>query len=285
MPRAVCPRCGRAACICRWIVPAASGVEVAILQTREEARNAKNSAGLLRLSLAGSALEVADSFDAAQLHALLHAPWPGSAGAIFPILLYPAIEHDPGLGVARAPPLDLAALAGRQPRLVVLDGTWRKSRKLLYNASGAAGLAAAGAGRRRGPLPDPQGACAGTAVDVRGGLRGARGARSRFRSRAAAGGVRRLRGAADGVSARCGTIECVGWESRAACRPAYPTISAPAVHLVGYAGRPAAVLSHPTGKPADTPDDYRPPSVRMKNPGISRLSFSCSAARSKPGLS
>jgi DTW domain-containing protein YfiP len=132
MPRAVCPRCGRAACICRWIVPAASGVEVAILQTREEARNAKNSAGLLRLSLAGSALEVADSFDAAQLHALLHAPWPGSAGAIFPILLYPAIEHDPGLGVARAPPLDLAALAGRQPRLVVLDGTWRKSRKLLY---------------------------------------------------------------------------------------------------------------------------------------------------------
>lgn len=134
MARALCPRCGRAqsACICRWIAPAQSRVEVAILQTREEGGNAKNSARLLHLSLAGSVLETGDVFDDARLRALLHAPWPGSAGTPYPILLYPDIEHDPGLGVAVPPPFDPAALAGRQPRLIVLDGTWRKSRKLLY---------------------------------------------------------------------------------------------------------------------------------------------------------
>jgi DTW domain-containing protein YfiP len=48
-------------------------------------------------------------------------------------LLYPESPDDKGLGLATPPALDQALLnAPAQLRLVVLDGTWRKSRKMLY---------------------------------------------------------------------------------------------------------------------------------------------------------
>ncbi len=121
--RVRCDRCQRpqAACICRWIAPVDSAVELLILQHPMETANAKGSARLLHLSLAGSVLAEGEAFDAAILDALLH------AGARTPLLLYPA---SPGAPVAAPDPALLADPAAL--RLVVLDGTWRKSRKMLH---------------------------------------------------------------------------------------------------------------------------------------------------------
>lgn len=121
--RPTCAACLRAqsACICHFVAPVASRAALLVLQHPLEVRNAKNSARLLHLSVAGSRLEVGEAFDPALLHAWLH------EGGRTPLLLYP---ETPGETSAA---LDAAQLA--QPdtlRLVVLDGTWRKSRKMLH---------------------------------------------------------------------------------------------------------------------------------------------------------
>lgn len=123
--RALCAACLRPqqTCICRWVTALSNQVEVLILQHPMEVNNAKGSARLLHLSLARSRLEVGETFDAQQLEALLS---PERRN----VLLYPDTE-DASLGLARPQPFDPAW--GNQPlRLVVLDGTWRKSRKMLY---------------------------------------------------------------------------------------------------------------------------------------------------------
>ena len=121
--RATCAACLRAqsACICHWVRPLSSRVDLLILQHPLEVRNAKNSARLLHLCVAGSRIEVGEAFDGGALHALLYAD-----GRV-PVLLYPETPGEP------AAPIDAALLA--QPdrlRLVVLDATWRKSRKMLH---------------------------------------------------------------------------------------------------------------------------------------------------------
>jgi DTW domain-containing protein len=127
--RAMCAACLRAqtACICRWTTPVASSVELLILQHPLEVANAKGSARLLHLCVAGSTLLAGETFPADALDALL------TRGARTPVLLYPDTADDKSLGIAAAPPLAPALLqAPSAVRLVVLDGTWRKSRKMLY---------------------------------------------------------------------------------------------------------------------------------------------------------
>lgn len=127
--RASCAACLRAqsACICHLVRLLASRASLLILQHPLEVRNAKNSARLLHLCLAGSRLAVGEAFDPAELSALLHAE------GRTPLLLYPDTPDDAALGRAAPAPLDLAVLARPDAlRLVVLDGTWRKSRKMLY---------------------------------------------------------------------------------------------------------------------------------------------------------
>lgn len=126
--RAQCPAClrPRQTCICRWVAAVANRVEVLILQHPMEVANAKGSARLLHLSLSNSGLECGEAFDPERLGGLLS---PDRRN----VLLYPETAEDKSLGVATPPPLDQNWLA--QPerlRLVVLDGTWRKSRKMLY---------------------------------------------------------------------------------------------------------------------------------------------------------
>lgn len=92
-----------------------------------ESANAKGSARLLHLSIAGSVLATGETFDPGLLQAMLYAE--GKT----PILLYP---HTPG-DQSRGMPAPLAPNAEAfadvaAVRLVVLDGTWRKSRKMLY---------------------------------------------------------------------------------------------------------------------------------------------------------
>lgn len=106
-----------------------------------EVGNAKGSARLLHLSLPESRLVVGETFPEHELQALLHAPsYPQQSGHARPghairhaILLYPDSAESKASGISQPPLVDQAWL--REPaqlRLVVLDGTWRKSRKMLH---------------------------------------------------------------------------------------------------------------------------------------------------------
>ena len=125
--RQICPRCSRpvTACICHWIAAVTPITDVLILQHPLEVKQAKGSARLLQLCLAGSALHVAEQFDEAALKELL------SAQGRTPVLLYPEWHDNQGM---KAPTqFDPALLdAPENVRLVIIDGTWRKSRKMLY---------------------------------------------------------------------------------------------------------------------------------------------------------
>lgn len=122
--RLVCPGCQRpqSACICQWVTPVAHATEVLILQHPLEVGHAKNSAGLLHRSLAHSQVVIGETFDAATLQAAMCEPK-------YTVLLYPrnALNPSPAPDATRLQ--DTANL-----RLVVLDGTWRKSRKMLHRS-------------------------------------------------------------------------------------------------------------------------------------------------------
>jgi DTW domain-containing protein YfiP len=127
--RATCATCFRpqATCICQWTAPLASKVEVLVLQHPLEVSNAKGSARLLHLSLPGSVMVAGEQFDRDALCALMY------QGGRQPLLLYPDAVDNASPVLPAAPPLDPALLANPSAlRLVVLDGTWRKSRKMLY---------------------------------------------------------------------------------------------------------------------------------------------------------
>jgi DTW domain-containing protein YfiP len=116
MPRAVCPRCERPArtCLCPTLpAPLPHRTELLILQHPAEAGHAKNTAALLALGLQKARVLRGEVFDPALAG-------PGTA------LLYP--------GEGDAPP------AGEVTRLVLLDGTWRQSRRLLAANPWLAGL-------------------------------------------------------------------------------------------------------------------------------------------------
>jgi DTW domain-containing protein YfiP len=126
--RAQCPECLRPlqTCICRWVASVSSQVEVLILQHPMEVANAKGSARLLHLSLSNSRLECGEAFEADRLGELL-------SGDRRNLLLYPETADDKSLGLATPQMFDQDWLGEPQRlRLVVLDGTWRKSRKMLY---------------------------------------------------------------------------------------------------------------------------------------------------------
>jgi DTW domain-containing protein YfiP len=127
--RLMCAACLRPSktCICRLATPVAAAVDVLILQHPLEVANAKGSARLLHLSLPGSAMVTGELFDEAVLHDLLY-----RAGRQ-PVLLYPEMPGERSLGMVAPPAFDAASMRDpSQLRLVVLDGTWRKSRKMLY---------------------------------------------------------------------------------------------------------------------------------------------------------
>jgi DTW domain-containing protein YfiP len=126
------------------ITPVEHQVEVLILQHPMEVHEAKGSARLLHLCLARSRMVTGEVFDERQLQAWLTAPFPDNAPQAIaqcvppshalhhPVLLYPATPLDATLGTLAT---ILTPEQLRTPsllRLVVLDGTWRKSRKMLH---------------------------------------------------------------------------------------------------------------------------------------------------------
>ena len=123
--RPLCAACLRpqSACICQWVTPVESLVEVLILQHPLEVNNAKGSARLLHLSLPHSRLQSGEAFDTQAF----------GAQRKHDILLYPDTLADSA--IPAPPTLDAAWLQDpSQVRLIVLDGTWRKSRKMLYQS-------------------------------------------------------------------------------------------------------------------------------------------------------
>jgi DTW domain-containing protein YfiP len=125
--RLLCAQCLRpqATCICSFITPTPPACEVLILQHPLEAQHAKNSARLLHLSLPGSRLVVGEAFDDAALQTLMPEPR-------YTVLLYPPTALE---GHAAPALLDATQLSDPQKvRLVVLDATWRKSRKMLHQS-------------------------------------------------------------------------------------------------------------------------------------------------------
>jgi len=116
------PRCATCdlpvrTCVCALVPPVHNHVEVLVLQHPDEAREAKNSARLLRLALARCRVVVGEAFEPELLRRLLGGDVSGA------VLLYPA---DTQTRPAAGPP------AARPERLVLLDGTWRKSLKMLH---------------------------------------------------------------------------------------------------------------------------------------------------------
>ena len=116
--RPYCQRCALPArtCVCALVTPARNDVDVLVLQHPDEAREAKNSARLLRLCLARCRVVVGDVFEPQALLALLDGDVSGST------LLYPPDTQIEG--VEPGPAL-------RPRRLVLLDGTWRRSGQML----------------------------------------------------------------------------------------------------------------------------------------------------------
>jgi len=115
------PRCARCelparTCLCALVAPVRNDVDVLVLQHPDEVREAKGSTRLLRLSLGRCRVVVGERFEPEQLCDLLGGDVSGSA------LLYPADTVTGTLAGSKLAP----------SRLVVLDGTWRKSLKMLH---------------------------------------------------------------------------------------------------------------------------------------------------------
>lgn len=109
--------------------------EVVLLQHPMEVKHPKGSARLLHLSLTGSVLQVAERITDEVLHDLLYEPLNASSKQAQkapshprqPLLLYPKTDDVAASCMRTAATLDPA-----QVRLIVLDGTWRKSRRMLH---------------------------------------------------------------------------------------------------------------------------------------------------------
>ena len=115
-PRALCQGCDRplATCLCKATVQRCSRYRLTLLQHPKEARHALSSAPLLARSIPGSRLIVGEHFDPESLL--------GSCWRQHSLLLYPG---EPAISTSEALSADIT-------QLIMLDGTWRKTAKLLH---------------------------------------------------------------------------------------------------------------------------------------------------------
>ena len=121
--RPSCPTCLRAktGCICHLITKVDTDIEVLLLQHPLEVTETKGTARLLHLCLPNSQLLMGEVFDETQLLSSKKS-----------ILLYPITPEDHSLGIAPPPELNTTDLTSlNNIRLIIIDGTWRKSRKIL----------------------------------------------------------------------------------------------------------------------------------------------------------
>lgn len=111
-----CPHCLRAlsGCICAIARPIKTDTTVTIIQHPSEERRWKGTGRLLHLCLPSSRLIVEENIPATLLDSTNQ----------HTVLLYPAESDEPQI--------DSNDLCASNTQLIILDGTWRKSRKLLH---------------------------------------------------------------------------------------------------------------------------------------------------------
>ena len=108
-----------------------------MLQHPLEVSNAKGSARLLHLSLQHSQLLIGEQFDEQQLLQLIGKPsYLPEMVPVHTVLLYPDTTENDAQDIQTLPApkfvLETSGVQASQIRLIVLDATWRKSRKMLY---------------------------------------------------------------------------------------------------------------------------------------------------------
>ncbi len=118
--RPVCPRCARPApaCVCAWVSFVDNPTAVCVLQHPDEEGHAKGTVPLLRLGLARCEVHVGEVFAPDELGLGRLGDW---------ALLYPAERAD----VGQQRPSPAWPMPNPLRGLLVLDGTWRKTLRLL----------------------------------------------------------------------------------------------------------------------------------------------------------
>ena len=133
--RLLCQQCARptVACLCAWVCTIPNVVEVLILQHPLEVAQAKGSVRLLSLCLQKVQILVGETFAADSLARALAAP-AAVGGAPLNLLLYPDTRQSAASDLLchGLPYVHDAATAAPALRLILIDATWRKSRKILY---------------------------------------------------------------------------------------------------------------------------------------------------------
>lgn len=126
MSREKCPDCLRlkSLCLCHAVTAFEPSVEIIFLQHPLEQNQVKGTAFLTHRCLKGSQFLVGESFSREQL-----LPYLNDAKKTF--LLYPPEESADASDVLDAS--DIAQIHSLESvRVLVLDGTWRKTRKMLF---------------------------------------------------------------------------------------------------------------------------------------------------------
>lgn len=121
MPRQICPTCQRPlkVCYCSALVHIANRIKVLIIQHPLEQKHPFNTGRMAHLCLDNSELVVAESLSEVELAPLLV---PRSA------LLYPSLDWLPVVEQVEAGTAQARVLE----QLVVIDASWRKSKKMLH---------------------------------------------------------------------------------------------------------------------------------------------------------
>ncbi|MDN3613382.1 tRNA-uridine aminocarboxypropyltransferase [Vibrio gallaecicus] len=123
-----CQKCSKAtkACICEWISPIRSNVELIILQHPSEEHRPMGTARILSLSLSNSVTFVGEDFsDHVSLNELL------AEQDVEHVILYPS---DSSMEVKEA------VSANKRTRIILLDGTWKKAFKIWQVSKNLQGL-------------------------------------------------------------------------------------------------------------------------------------------------
>lgn len=123
--RPYCPTCQRplATCLCALARPVSSPWPLVILQDPAEALQAKGTVALLKACVPELTLwQGLDLAGHSGLDALLRDP------RLFPLLVYPGEQARPAS--AWRP---MVAQSGKTPCFILIDGTWRKSLRLLHS--------------------------------------------------------------------------------------------------------------------------------------------------------
>ncbi|MDG6778568.1 DTW domain-containing protein [Thiomicrorhabdus sp. zzn3] len=133
MSRKVCERCGRPekVCLCPFITPLENRVEIGILQHPSEVKQIKGTAIIATLSLSHCRLWEGERFsDVGDFHDWLQ------QGTVY--LLYPELgDHAASKPVETRSLVELkqalrcAGEEGPLVKILLLDGTWRKTHKMM----------------------------------------------------------------------------------------------------------------------------------------------------------